>query len=263
MKDFRNFIYGSRLEQFGFFVRASGHFLIRRPELTKHAHFGEIFWCRRGCGFFEDASRKKFLLRPGWMWYYPPGSFHNFRPGNPCFDYYWLSIEGRDAAVLFNALKIRPGLNHAGPCPEEDFASLFLSLNESTLQARMHSLAIAFRILTQTVSPEHAAVPVLEQIRKLIMENYGDNTLNVAKMAEMFNMHRVTLSRSFSAAYGIGPKEYLDSVRLRAGIKMLTTTSQSVKEVAFRCGFSSSGYFAKAVRKLSGHTPGQLRNQPA
>ncbi len=258
MNTLHQYTMASGYRETGFYVRGTGHFIIETPEPRETAHFGEIFWCVAGRGVFVSGGRRS-VLHPGWLWYYPPGSVHEFYPGKPYFDYRWLSIEGKDAGGLFESLGIRPGLNQSGVCPEEEFARVELNLHDGAQQAQMRALSAAFAILTRAAAPEPDGLPAAAQAKTLMTENYGHGKLDVGRVAELLNLHRVTLSRQFAAAYGIAPGKYLESLRFQAGIRLLNTTDLPVKEIAVRCGFSSSGYFAKVIRRLTGQPPGFFR----
>lgn len=67
------------------------------------------------------------------------------------------------------------------------------------------------------------------------------------------------LSRKFREATGIGVHEYLNLIRLQHAALELTTTDDSVTEIALRCGFSDSNYFKDAFKKKYGITPRAYR----
>ena len=58
----------------------------------------------------------------------------------------------------------------------------------------------------------------------------------------------------------VPPMEYLTRRRLEAAARLLLGQPQSsVTEIAFRCGFQSSQYFARAFRERHGHSPSEHR----
>lgn len=259
MKNLRQFTMGTGYRNTGFYVRGTGHFIIEQQESDKFADYPEIFWCIGGCGLFYDRG-KEFLLQPGWVWYYPPKSLHHIIP-NPTFDYRWLSFDGPDAENLFRALCFKPGLNPAGPCPEELFAEIMLGLRDGSRQSQMRVLSTAFRILTLAMTPQSDPRPMAEQARELIHKNFTNPEINVATLAELLHLHRITLNRLFQEAYGIPPGKYLNNVRLQEGIRLLTETSEPVKEIAKSCGYESAGYFTKVLHRQTGHTPRSFRSR--
>ena len=258
MEILRQFTMGTGYRKTGFYVRGTGHFIIERQEPDKFADFAEIFWCISGCGLFYDHDQG-IPLHPGWIWYYPPNSFHHILP-HPYFNYRWLSVDGPDAGNLFRALRFKPGLNWAGSCPEELFAEIMLELHDGSQQSQMRALSTAFKILTLAMTPRGDPRPTAEQARDLIHKNYANPEIDVSTLAELLHVHRITLNRLFQEAYGLPPGKYLNNVRLQEGIRLLTETSEPVKEVAKLCGYASAGYFTKVLHRQTGHTPQAFRS---
>ena len=57
------------------------------------------------------------------------------------------------------------------------------------------------------------------------------------------------------------PVEYLNYYRIECAREQLSTTSCTVTEIAFNCGFNDVSYFIKIFRKYMGMTPGQFVRQ--
>lgn len=248
----------SSIQQTGFFVRGTGHFIINEQETVKMAWHGEIFWCVDGKGCFRFKG-KKYILHPGEIFYYPPDSLHDFSPEGKIFNYHWLSIDGKNAGMLFQSLGFQPGVIEAGDCPEDLFATLELYLQNNIKEYQLKSLNIAFQILTMALTPRPVSRPLLEQIKDFIDDNFWQEKLDVQIIADHFQMHRVSLTRQFQEYFGITPGKYLASVRLQHGIKMLGSTTLTLKEIALKCGFNSADYLAKAIRKSTNNPLRELR----
>ncbi|MBQ7208590.1 MAG: AraC family transcriptional regulator [Lentisphaeria bacterium] len=254
----RHYVMAPRCLATGFFVRGTGHFVIRLKENVKTAPYCEIFWCAGGTGTVRYGDGT-YALKPGSVFYFPPGSAHDITPGAPYLDYHWLSIDGPRAAVLFESLGIGPGLADAGPCPEELFSRLEEYLQDSVKEFQLKALNTAFEILTRIVSPRPEKLSLLEQVKSFIDGEFRRPELDVAGIAGHFHLHRVSLSRMFRQRFGIPPGAYLASRRVQAGMALLGTTSLSVKEIASRCGFASADYFSKVIRRAAGAPPTLMR----
>jgi hypothetical protein len=147
----------------GFFVRGTGHFIITAKELVKQAHYGEIFWCARGSGTVL-YQEKKYQFSPGDVFYFPPGSCHDFTPSENGCDYYWLSIDGENAGMLFDSLGLAPGITETGSCPEALFEQLSGCLHNNIREFQLKALSTAFEILTLAVSPGGKKTSAMEQV---------------------------------------------------------------------------------------------------
>ncbi|MBO5724563.1 MAG: helix-turn-helix transcriptional regulator [Lentisphaeria bacterium] len=260
MQNIHHYIMASPYHSTDFFVRGTGHFIIQLPEPEKKAHFAEIFWCINGSGIFY-LDGEKYRLKPKSIFYYPPGSQQCFLPENQFFDYRWLSIDGPNAGMLFKSLGYKKGLLSAGDCPEDLFLRLERYLENDIKEFQLKALNVAFEILTSALVPKGNTRPVVEQVREFMDENYHDPGVHINMLAEAFHIHRVSLNRLFQQKYGLSPIQYLTSVRIRQGIRLLCSTEETVKEIAFRCGYNSADYFSKCIFKQSGMLPETLRKK--
>ncbi len=246
------------------YVRSCGDFTLvpGDPEQVRNVDFGEIFWPVSGCGKFFFHN-KVYTVKPGCVWYYPPDSLHKYDPVD-IFHYCWLSVAGEHARNFFQITGLVPGVNKAGTCPVHLFTSLGNDLQVHTAMHRVNALNTAFQILTQIPLAKHfSARPEksMTEVRTLIESSFADPDLSVERLAENLNMHRGSLSRSFSKTYGTSISDYIIHTRLQAAMTMLKETSLSIREIAENCGFSSGNYFAKVFSAKTSLTPKNFRDK--
>ena len=249
-----------------FFVRSTGYFQLIPPdrECCRIADFCEIFWCIKGRAVFR-TGQKEFTLKPGYAWYYPTGSLHDFQPREEGFLYRWLTIAGKGAPLLFEGLAIKPGLNYAGTCPQHLFSLVEMNMEQNNRrQDEMQALAAAFQILTMLSPGQHQTAPrggIAEEAKALIKDGFSNPDFNVEKIAALLDVHRGSLSRAFSSGYGMSLSHYLRLCRLRHAIGLLRETDLSVKEIARLSGFTSHEYFTRIFSSNTGYTPGSFRTE--
>lgn len=85
----------------------------------------------------------------------------------------------------------------------------------------------------------------------------------IADLARVAGVSRATLVRHFSAATGMGVADFVTRIRMTIAADLLTTTSQSLDDVAAAVGYSSASAFGKAFRTITGFTPSRLRRSAA
>lgn len=246
------------------YVRSCGDFTLipGDPEQERNVDFGEIFWPVSGSGKFVFHGRT-YTVKPGMVWYYPPGSLHKYYPFE-LFHYCWVSVAGEQAKNFFQLTGLVPGINKAGNCPVHLFTSLLNDLQIHTAVHRVNALNTAFQILTQIPLSRHfSARPEksMKEVRNLIESSFADPDLSVERLAEKLNMHRGSLSRAFSKAYGTSISDYIIHTRLQAAMTMLKESSLSIREIAEYCGFSSGNYFAKVFSAKTSFTPKDFRDK--
>lgn len=247
----------------GFFVRSVGecHHFPPHRQRVKVASFGEIFWCISGYGLFE-SDNTCHQLNPDWVWYYPPGSLHSYRPGPEGFYYRWLTIDGPQAGTLFSALGIQPGATHVKRWPDQLFQDIQDNIRKPVRQ--LYILQEAFKILAAVSTPGHLKhsfhrPDLAAELKQIIDEEFNDPQLNVDILAARIGRHRVTAARIFQKRYGIALSAYLMEVRRREALNLLANTEIPLENLPELCGFSSKIYFYQVVKKITGKTPATLR----
>src|SRR4030095_8018951 len=98
----------------------------------------------------------------------------------------------------------------------------------------------------------------IEKIMQYINNNFDRNiTLNDA--AKIAGMTEVALSRFFKVRTGKTFIETLNDARLGNASRMLIDTTQSVSEVAYKCGFNNMSNFNRIFKKKKTCTPKEFR----
>ena len=107
------------------------------------------------------------------------------------------------------------------------------------------------------------AVPLarhLLRVRDLIDRAYAE-PLDVAALARSAAVSPAYFSRSFKAAFGDTPHQYLMSRRMERAKALLRVDDLSVTDVCFAVGFSSLGSFSTQFKRLVGDTPTRYRER--
>jgi AraC-like DNA-binding protein len=98
----------------------------------------------------------------------------------------------------------------------------------------------------------------VEKIMQYINNNFDRNiTLNDA--AKIAGMTEVAFSRFFKVRTGKTFVETLNDVRLGNASRMLIDTTQSISEVAYKCGFNNMSNFNRVFKKKKVCTPKEFR----
>jgi AraC-like DNA-binding protein len=91
--------------------------------------------------------------------------------------------------------------------------------------------------------------------------------LTIADLCQLVGVGKSRLHQAFSETYGISPGAYLHRLRLtliRQELLSGETPPRSIKDVAIKHGFLSSGQFARKYREIFGELPGEtLRKRMA
>ena len=79
--------------------------------------------------------------------------------------------------------------------------------------------------------------------------------LSLPTLSDKYSVSASHLSKQFKSLTGMGLNEYVNIARVSAAEKFLLSTDMSIMEVAMKCGFNDSNYFARVFKKLKGVTP--------
>lgn len=92
------------------------------------------------------------------------------------------------------------------------------------------------------------------------MNEHFAEPLTLNNLAEKACLSPFYFTRIFSRETGMTPYQYLISTRISAAKFMLKSTSFSIKEIGYMCGFSNVSSFCSAFKKWETQTPGSYRS---
>ena len=110
------------------------------------------------------------------------------------------------------------------------------------------------RYRTLNAQNEFSTDKIIQKIKQYINLNF-EREISLNELSVEFGLTKSYLSKRFKSAVGTGINEYINYVRIEHAEKLLTTEKLSITEVATRCGFNDSSYFATVFKKLKGVTP--------
>ncbi len=105
----------------------------------------------------------------------------------------------------------------------------------------------------------HIEDAFISRFKKVVEEYMGDSNVSVEELAAKMGLSRVQLYRKVKALTGNTPVDLLRKARLSRAKQLLTTTGQSVSEIAYQVGFASPSYFTKCYKDEYGVVPGDDR----
>jgi AraC-like DNA-binding protein len=107
------------------------------------------------------------------------------------------------------------------------------------------------------------AVPLsrhLLRVRDLIDRAYAEQ-LDIAALARSASVSQAYFSRSFKAAFGETPHQYLMSRRMERAKALLRAKELSVTDVCMAVGFTSLGSFSTQFKRFVGESPSAYRER--
>ncbi len=99
----------------------------------------------------------------------------------------------------------------------------------------------------------------LQQINDYLNGNYM-NPISVDEMAQLCNMSYSYFSKFFKQTTGKAFSDYLNQIRIQKAERLLATTDDSITEISYAVGFSSTSYFISHFKKEKNITPKKYRS---
>lgn len=98
----------------------------------------------------------------------------------------------------------------------------------------------------------------LKQVLEFIEHNYAA-PLTLQQLSASVSMSPKYFCRFFSEMTHQTPMDYLNHQRIEQACYQLSTTDDSITEIAYRTGFNDLSYFIRTFKKYKGITPGKYK----
>ncbi len=99
---------------------------------------------------------------------------------------------------------------------------------------------------------------VIGEAARFICENF-EKPLTLEVVAKRVRMSKTYFCKMFREKTGFGFTDYISGVRITEAAKMLTDTDMDITEIATKCGYNDSSYFATVFKRIKGVTPVKYR----
>lgn len=142
-------------------------------------------------------------------------------------------------------------------------AELIARLLACQESSRAGQCSLAFSLLCELSEAKTAIPPLPPLVAEALVqmrENYA-RLYGVEELSESLGVSKSHLVRSFSAAMGIPPGQYLTQVRIDAAKQLLIHREYPLEVVASLCGFSGANYLCRVFKKLTGQSPAAWREE--
>lgn len=93
------------------------------------------------------------------------------------------------------------------------------------------------------------------------IQKHFSECLTLGHVSEVAHMSPTYFSRRFKGTTGLGFKEYLNYIRLQKASHLLSTTDETVTNIALACGFSDGNYFGDVFKQAKGVSPARFRRE--
>lgn len=94
---------------------------------------------------------------------------------------------------------------------------------------------------------------------ELAADLVGDGVTSLERWAERLGLARETVSRAFSAAFGVSARQFRAEVKARDAWLRIVRTRESLAQIAVAAGFADQAHMTRSVCALTGASPAAWR----
>lgn len=134
-----------------------------------------------------------------------------------------------------------------------------LALRRQTPGKRL-SLQLARTSATDSTAPHLDSLPanILRAVR--FIETNISAPLSLEELAREASLSRFHFSRLFKSHVGMGPKQFILTLRINRALALLRSPDLTISTIALRTGFNELGEFTRQFRRFTGLTPSAFRD---
>lgn len=234
-----------------------------------------IHYVISGKGFFSRGEQKWhltqdmcFLIHPNEVTYYEADEKEPWH-------YVWIGFNGAKASEFLRQC----GFSIEKPCLPYQLKEVFNfsdhilmmmtngNFEDSSAMWQMGQLYILLSQLIRNNELLHnnhriktSKEVYIHKAIQFMLNNYS-NAISIIDVADYIGLNRSYFFSIFKELMQLSPKEFLTELRVKKAKELMLTTPLNIYEIAFSVGYTDPFLFSKTIKKYTGLSPSQYRQQ--
>lgn len=230
----------------------------------------QLVYLVSGEGIFESKHCPIQKIQSGNIFMLFPGEWHSYRPlSDTGWEEYWVGFKGKemDEKVENGFFNVHSPVFRIGL--SEEIVKLYshiLDLSQKQPPGHQQYMAgIVNHMLGIVYSQSMMGTPNTPKIEemvnhaKIFISANLQSPIYSAQIAEQLKVNHLYFCRKFKQYTGFSPSRYILEMRIQRSKQLLCSTNLNSQQIAYDCGFESSGYFCMVFRKKVGMSPLEYR----
>ena len=230
----------------------------------------QLLYIASGRGLFYGCSRERIEIGPGDMILLRPNRWHSYRPDRETgWHEYWIGFRGPNVDARFRNDFFDDNLEVFRVGVREEIVDLYDRAREVAENERssyqqylagfanlLLGMAMYYHANHQFVSQE--VVGQIDRARRIMRDEFSTG-ISPEEVARRVNMSYSWFRKMFRDYTNLSPARYMQQLRLQEACRLLSGTSLSIKEIAFRINCGDASYFSNLFRRHLRMTPVEYR----
>lgn len=224
----------------------------------------QLIYIKSGSGSFNDRGML-YDIRQGDVILVQPGFWHSYAPDPSVgWEEYYIGFTGKVFASQIRELYSPNDINLFSAREIANIADMFECALKVTAEdgkdSRIMADSFACMLIAQLRhgNKDNKDTSFVAAARKYMEDNIASK-IKSEDIAKYLGVSNAWFRKEFTAQTGVSPMTFLMIVRLQKAKYLLLAGNDSVKSIAYRCGFSTTEYFCNFFYKNTGVTPTQFR----
>ena len=232
----------------------------------------QLLYITSGRGVFYGRRRERTVIGAGDMILLRPNRWHSYMPDRETgWHEYWIGFRGPNVDARFRNDFFADDLEIFRVGVREEMVDLYDKAREVAEDERssyqqylagianlLLGMAMYYHANHQFVSQE--VVGQIDRARRIMREEYSTG-ISPGEVARRVNMSYSWFRKMFRDYTNLSPARYMQQLRLQEACRLLSGTSLSIKEIAFRVNCVDASYFSNLFRRHLRMTPVEYRNR--
>ena len=231
----------------------------------------QLLYIKSGRGTFFSTNMAPKELVAGSVVILFPGVWHNYYPSkSEGWEEYWIGFSGRDmekyvSGGFFDKYKpvFNIGVQNRVVDAYEEAIGVAKNQNPGFQQLLggivHHLLGMVYAYDKRAAFEDRQVVDQINNAKIIISESYNKG-ITPEEISDKIGMSYSWFRRVFKQYTGFSPVNYIQEIKVRKSMEMLTNTNMQIKEIAFESGFNNAEYFSTIFKKRTGYTPDKYRD---
>ena len=231
---------------------------ISNPEWHYHENLHICFVFQGGKA--ETRQATKYTAQGGSIFFYHAEEKHRWISPQPVSKS--ANIEICDDFIKkynFSEFRIKEAIEK-----KVDVKTIILKIQKEMVADDINSYLSIQSLLLELLSP--TATDSIKNIPKwviclkeLLHDNWNQN-LSLAELANITQVHPVTISKFFRKYFSCTLGEYRRKIKIEKSIDLIKNSKKSLSEIAFLCNFSDQSHFTRNFKECTGFLPKSFRS---